>query len=99
MISKLVDEKCALELERDDSDKIDGRIFRSAFTSLCVNLDTNKSVRTGILSVMSEMLGMSEEEKIRSGLTGNGSRDDDRLAKKFLDFLEDEIGQEQPPSE
>jgi len=96
VVQKLVSEKSALELEKDDSDKIDGRIFRSAFISLCTHIDNNKSVRNGVLMVMSEMLKLSPEEKARCGVTGGTTMSEDRLAKKFLDFLQDEIGPDSP---
>lgn len=91
MVEKLVSEKAALELERDDSDKVDGAMIRSAFVSLCLNMN-EKSIRDGILRVMSEMLHLSPEETQRCL---NVSKEEKVLANEFLKFLEEEVG---PPS-
>jgi hypothetical protein len=88
MVEKLVSEKSALELDRDDSDKVDGAMIRSAFISLCLNMN-EKSIRDGILRVMSEMLHLSPEETQRCG---NVLKDERVLANEFLKFLEEEVG-------
>ena len=94
MVEKLVAEKSALELEKDDSDKVDGAIIRSAFISLCLNMN-EKSVRDGVLRVMSEMLNLSPEEKQRCGnVLEAGSQN--VLANEFLKFLEEEVGPHSP---
>ena len=94
MLEKLVAEKSALELEKDDSGKIDGAIIRSAFISLCCNMN-EKSVRDGILRVMAEMLNLSPDEKQKCGHILDGG-EQNVLANEFLKFLEEEVGPTSP---
>jgi uncharacterized protein (DUF3084 family) len=94
MVEKLVAEKSALELEKDDSDKVDGEMIRSAFISLCLNMN-EKSVRDGVLRVMSEMLNLSPEEKLRCGNVLEAGNQN-VLANEFLKFLEEEVGPHSP---
>jgi hypothetical protein len=93
MVDQLIVEKATLQEESDNADKVDGRIIRSAFISLCLNMN-DQSVRDGILRVMSEMLNLSPEEKQRcvSNIDTTTTQQNQVLAKAFLEFLEEEVG-------
>jgi hypothetical protein len=97
MLAKVVKEKAELELEKDNEDKIDARIMRSAFTTLCAQID-NKSVRDGVLMVMAEMLQISHEDRVQFNVPSNSRRESmDESAKKrgladeFMNFLAQEL--------
>ena len=83
MLGKIVREKADLQLMIDNEDKVDARVMRSAFTTLCFQID-NRSVRDGVLRVMAEILQVSPEdrpqEKRKSG-----------LGDEFLQFLNEEL--------
>lgn len=85
MLAKVVKEKADLELEKDNQETVDARVMRSAFASLCANID-NKSVRDNVLHVMAEMLEVSpEDRKIDTRKNSTG------LGDEFLSFLNQEL--------
>ena len=95
MLEKVVREKADLELERDDGDRVDARIMRSAFTTLCAQID-NKSVRDGVLLVMAEMLQVSHEDRVACRMPSI-ERKPSGLGDEFIRFLNDELGGAPPP--
>ncbi len=93
MLTKVIQEKAELELESDNEDKIDSRIMRSAFTTLCSQID-NKSVRDGILLVMAEMLHISPEDRLLFRVPQPNSsieRKPSGLGDEFIKFLNSEV--------
>jgi len=91
-IAKVVKEKADLELERDNDDKVDARVMRSAFTSLSCQID-NRAVRDNVLRVMAELLQLSPEERAVARIPSLGDISDapKTLATEFLRFLEEEV--------
>ncbi len=92
MLEKVIKEKAELELEKDEEDRIDSRIMRSAFTTLCSQID-NISVRDGVLLVMAEMLQVSPEDRILFKVPQPSAieRKPSGLADEFVKFLNSEI--------
>lgn len=94
MLAKVVKEKADMELERDNEDRIDARVMRSAFATLCAQID-NVSVRNGVLMVMAELLQLSPDDRIRcnvpTGDTAPVQRKPSGLANEFMKFLQEEL--------
>ena len=94
MLAKVVKEKAEMELERDNEDKVDARVMRSAFATLCSQID-NVSVRNGVLMVMAELLQLSPEDRANCNVPdvqASLQRKPSGLANEFLKFLEEEVG-------
>lgn len=94
-IAKVVKEKTDLEVERDNEDKIDARVMRSAFMTLSAQID-NKPVRDGVLRVIAEMLELSPEDRTSARIPEAGDVSSSRegpggLATEFLRFLQEEV--------
>jgi hypothetical protein len=99
MLTKVVKEKADLELERDNEDKVDARVVRSAFAQLCCQVD-NKKLRNNVINVMADILQLSEEDRLRAGLrsvaaspssTDAPVAEPTGLASEFLMFLQEEV--------
>jgi hypothetical protein len=91
MLAKVVKEKADLELRMDEEDKVDARVMRSAFTTLCSQID-NKSVRDGVLMVMAEMLQVSPEDRELFHVPQtNVPKKKSGLGDDFLEFLNSEL--------
>jgi hypothetical protein len=75
----------------DEEDKVDARVMRSAFTTLCSQID-NKSVRDGVLMVMAEMLQVSPEDRELFHVPQtNVPKKKSGLGDDFLEFLNSEL--------
>ena len=86
LLEKVVEEKNKMELDHEDI--IDVKLIRSAFVSLCSQID-NKPIRNNIIQIISDILQLNENERTKARISHR--QEHDGLANKFLQFLNQEL--------
>jgi hypothetical protein len=90
LLSRCVEEKSRLMLEKEETDVVDGKILRPLFVQLCALRDEPRE-RLQTLRLVADVLRLSDADRAEARLPVDAADDADSLARQFISFLNSDL--------